>query len=130
MRESGIKAPVFHNDAYIAGLYSDVVDIYACDIYPYINPSKSWKESTFAFDTLDNLEDVVREFNNSSPLFVAEMQAGWYDKWLGAGYENNKKRFRIQSYKHYDKDRYCKRGDYFQPLYDGWRYKYFGYGGG
>ncbi len=87
VRESGIKAPVFHNDAYIAGLYSDVVDIYACDIYPYINPSKSWKESTFAFDTLDNLEDVVREFNNSSPLFVAEMQAGWYDKWLGCGYE-------------------------------------------
>ncbi len=49
VRESGIKAPIFHNDAYIAGLYSDVVDIYACDIYPYINPSKSWKESTFRF---------------------------------------------------------------------------------
>ncbi len=88
VREYGIKAPVFHNDAYIAGMYSDVVDLYACDIYPFINPQNSWKESTFAFDTLDNLEDIVRDFNNFSPLFVAELQAGWYDKWLGAGYEN------------------------------------------
>lgn len=88
VRDSEIKAPIFHNDAYIAGLYSDVVDIYACDIYPYINPAKSWKECLYAFDTLDNLEDIVRDFNDKSPLFVAEMQAGWYDKWLGCGYEN------------------------------------------
>lgn len=91
VRKSGIKAPIFHNDAYIAGLYADVVDMYACDIYPYINPSKPWRENTYAFDTLDNLEDIVREFNDKSPLFVAEMQAGWYDKWLGAGYENIRK---------------------------------------
>ncbi len=88
VKNSGIKAPVFHNDAYIAGLYSDVTDIYACDIYPFINPANSWKDGIFAFDTLDNLEDVVREFNDFSPLFVAELQAGWYDKWLGCGYEN------------------------------------------
>ena len=91
VRKSGIKAPIFHNDAYIAGLYADVVDMYACDIYPYINPTNSWKENTYAFDTLDNLEDIVREFNDKSPLFIAEMQAGWYDKWLGVGYENIRK---------------------------------------
>ena len=34
-REMGVKAPIFHNDAYCAGLYADVVDIYACDTYPY-----------------------------------------------------------------------------------------------
>ncbi len=88
VREAGIKAPIFHNDAYIAGMYSDVVDVYACDVYPFINPANSWKDSTFAFDTLDNLEEIVRDFNNSSPLFIAELQAGWYDKWLGCGYEN------------------------------------------
>lgn len=88
VRKAGIKAPIFHNDAYIAGMYNDVLDIYACDIYPYINPSKSWKEGLFAFDTLDNLEDIVREFNQKSPVFIAEMQAGWYDKWLGVGYES------------------------------------------
>ncbi len=88
VRSAGIKAPIFHNDAYIAGMYYDVVDMYACDIYPYINPSKSWKDNLFAFDTLDNLEDIVRDFNQKSPVFIAEMQAGWYDKWLGAGYEN------------------------------------------
>jgi len=91
VKNAGIKAPVFHNDAYIAGLYADVVDMYACDIYPYINPSSSWRENAYAFDTLDNLEDIVREFNDKSPVFVAEMQAGWYDKWLGAGYENIRK---------------------------------------
>ena len=91
VKKSGIKAPTFHNDAYIAGLYADVVDMYACDIYPYINPANSWKQNTYAFDTLDNLEDIVREFNDRTPLFVAEMQAGWYDKWLGAGYENIRK---------------------------------------
>ncbi len=88
VKSYGIKAPVFHNDAYIAGLYNDAVDIYACDVYPFINPLNHWSENTFAFDTLDNLEDIVRNFNDSSPLFIAELQAGWYDKWLGAGYEN------------------------------------------
>lgn len=87
VRDSGVKAPIFHNDAYIAGLYADNVDLYACDIYPYINPENSWKDSIFAFDTLDNLEDIVRDFNQKSPIFVAELQAGWYDKWLGKGYE-------------------------------------------
>jgi len=91
VKEAGIKAPVFHNDAYIAGMYADVVDMYACDVYPYINPSNSWKESTFAFDTLDNLEEIVRDFNQKSPLFVMELQSGWYDKWLGVGYENIRK---------------------------------------
>ncbi len=87
VKDFGIKAPVFHNDAYIAGLYADVVDMYACDIYPYINPTNSWKTNTYAFDTLDNLEEIVRDFNDKSPLFIAEMQAGWYDKWLGVGYD-------------------------------------------
>lgn len=87
VRSYGIKVPIFHNDAYIAGLYVDVVDIYACDIYPYINPKTDWKSETYAFDTLDNLEEMVRPAKENSPLFIAEMQSGWYDKWLGFGYE-------------------------------------------
>ena len=87
VRSYGINVPIFHNDAYIAGLYADVVDIYACDIYPYINPKTNWREETYSFDTLDNLEDMTRCFSENSPMFIAEMQSGWYDKWLGYGYE-------------------------------------------
>ena len=87
VRSYDINVPIFHNDAYIAGLYADDVDIYACDIYPYINPKTNWREETYAFDTLDNLEEVVRMFKDNAPLFIAEMQSGWYDKWLGYGYD-------------------------------------------
>lgn len=86
-RERGITCPIFHNDAYNAGLWADVIDIYACDIYPYINPNQNWKQDHFCFDTIDNLEDMVRSVKEDSPIFVAEMQGGWFDKWDGIGYK-------------------------------------------
>ena len=85
-RKMGVKAPLFHNDAYCAGLYADIVDIYACDIYPYISPEQNWREEAFSFDTIDNLENTVRTFKDNAPLFIAEMQAGWFDKWCSQGY--------------------------------------------
>lgn len=86
-KELGVKAPIFHNDAYIAGLYSDVVDIYACDLYPYINPKANWREDLYTLDTLDNLEDMTSYFKENAPTYIAELQSGWYDKWLGTGYD-------------------------------------------
>jgi len=86
-RERGITCPIFHNDAYNAGLWADVVDIYASDVYPYINPNQNWKQDHFCFDTLDNLEDMVRCFKEDAPIFIAEMQGGWFDKWDGIGYK-------------------------------------------
>lgn len=86
-RERGITCPIFHNDAYNAGLWADLVDIYACDIYPYINPNQNWKQDHFCFDTLDNVEDMVRSFKDNAPIFIAEMQGGWFDKWDGIGYK-------------------------------------------
>lgn len=86
-RERGITCPIFHNDAYCAGLWADLVDIYACDIYPYINPNQNWKQDHFCFDTLDNIEETVRSFKEDAPIFIAEMQGGWFDKWDGIGYE-------------------------------------------
>lgn len=85
-RQRGIMCPIFHNDAYCAGLWADMLDIYACDIYPYINPNQNWKQDHFCFDTLDNLEDMVRSVKEDAPIFVAEMQGGWFDKWDGIGY--------------------------------------------
>ncbi|MBR1976929.1 beta-galactosidase, partial [bacterium] len=86
-KELGVKAPIFHNDAYIAGLYSNVVDIYACDLYPYINPKANWREDLYTLDTLDNLEDMTSYFKDCAPTYIAELQSGWYDKWLGVGYD-------------------------------------------
>lgn len=86
-RQRGIMCPIFHNDAYCAGLWADMLDIYACDIYPYINPNQNWKQDHFCFDTLDNLEDMVRSVKEDAPIFVAEMQGGWFDKWDGIGYK-------------------------------------------
>ena len=85
-RERGIICPIFHNDAFFAGLWADCVDIYALDLYPYINPNQDWKKDNFCFDTLDNVEDIFRCAKEDSPPFIAEMQAGWFDKWDGSGY--------------------------------------------
>ena len=86
-RERGITCPIFHNDAYFAGLWADCVDIYALDLYPYINPNQNWKQDNFCFDTLDNVEDIFRCAKENSPPFIAEMQSGWFDKWDGSGYK-------------------------------------------
>lgn len=86
-RDRGITCPITHNDAYNAGLWADVVDIYASDIYPYINPNQNWKQDHFCFDTIDNLEDMVRSVKEDAPIFIAEMQGGWFDKWDGIGYK-------------------------------------------
>lgn len=87
-RERGITCPIFHNDAYFAGLWADVVDIYALDLYPYINPNQNWKQDNFCFDTLDNVEEIFRGAKENSPPFIAEMQSGWFDKWDGSGYKH------------------------------------------
>ena len=86
-RDGGIICPIFHNDAYNAGLWADLVDIYACDIYPYINPNQNWKQDHFCFGMIDNIEDNVRSFKEDAPIFIAEMQGGWFDKWDGIGYK-------------------------------------------
>lgn len=87
-RDRGITCPIFHNDAYFAGLWADCVDIYALDLYPYINPNQNWKQDNFCFDTLDNVEDIFRCAKENSPPFIAEMQSGWFDKWDGSGYKH------------------------------------------
>lgn len=92
-REMGVVVPIFHNDAYGAGLYSDIVDIYAFDSYPTINLNYDWKENNCQFEFLDNIEDNLRDCSPSSPLFAAELQAGWFDKWGGKGWDSIRKTF-------------------------------------
>ncbi|HSA07111.1 MAG TPA: beta-galactosidase [Candidatus Gastranaerophilales bacterium] len=92
-RSMGIKVPIFHNDILGVGLYSDIVNIYAFDNYPSINMSFDWRNFPDTFGVLDNAEENIAGCLETSPLFVAELQAGWYDKWLGFGYDHIRKLF-------------------------------------
>ncbi|OGI20606.1 MAG: hypothetical protein A2287_06275 [Candidatus Melainabacteria bacterium RIFOXYA12_FULL_32_12] len=92
-RAMGVKAPLFHNDAFCACLYSDIVNIYALDTYPTINLNYDWRTNPYGFGTIDHMEDCIRSCSEDSPLFIAELQAGWFDKWDGFGYEYIRKLF-------------------------------------
>lgn len=86
-REMGVKVPIFHNDTYCAGLYCDEVNIYALDTYPTMNFDGDWRENPYTFGVLDEIEENLSYCKENSPLFVAEMQSGWLDKWGGKGYD-------------------------------------------
>ena len=86
-RELGVKVPIFHNDAFCACLYSDIINIYAFDVYPTINISQDWHKDTYIFDTLDHIEENLKDCKADAPLYIAELQAGWFDRWRGKGYK-------------------------------------------
>jgi len=92
-RSMGIKAPIFHNDVLGVGLYCDIVNIYAFDHYPTINMGFDWRDFPDTFGVLDHAEENLGDCSEDAPLFVAELQGGWYDKWGGPGYEHIKKLF-------------------------------------
>jgi len=87
-RTMGVRAPIFHNDVLGVGLYSDIVNIYAFDTYPAINMLYDWRDFPDSFGVLDNAEANLGSASEKAPLFVAELQAGWYDKWNGPGYRH------------------------------------------
>ncbi len=92
-RSMGIKAPIFHNDVLGFGLYSDIVNIYAFDNYPSINMSFDWREFPDSFGVLDHAEENLGDCKEDAPLYLAELQSGWYDKWNGLGYDYIRKLF-------------------------------------
>lgn|GEM_PF-747002 len=87
-RELGATVPLFHNDLYIAGLYEDLVDIYAFDNYPITQFTQSWRGAAETFQVIDQLEDTMRDYCMERPLMVAELQAGWFGGWKGDKYED------------------------------------------
>ncbi len=86
-RDLGVKVPLFHNDLYVAGLYADIVDIYAFDNYSVTQFETDWREMPEIFQVIDNVEANLRPFCENRPLMVAELQAGWYGAWKGWSYE-------------------------------------------
>jgi hypothetical protein len=78
----GITAPLFHNDLYAAGLYGDVLALYAFDHYPVTDFNEDWRQrSSHVFSLIDSVEQQIRPFCQHRPLFVAECQAGWFSGW-------------------------------------------------
>ena len=86
-REYGVTVPLFHNDLYVAGLYSDIIDIYSFDNYSVTQFEKDWREMPEIFQVLDGIEASLRPFCENRPLFAAELQAGWYGAWNGWSYD-------------------------------------------
>lgn len=91
VRDLGVKVPLFHNDTFSAGLYANLTDIYAIDTYPTMNMSSDWRRNPFNFQSLDFIESNIRGYCPNSPLFIMELQSGWFDKWGGHGYEKVRK---------------------------------------
>ncbi len=86
-RKLGVKVPLFHNDAFSACLYADIVDIYAFDTYPSINFEYDWRDFPENFGGLDQIENNLKGCSEDAPLYIAELQGGWFDKWNGVGYK-------------------------------------------
>lgn len=87
-REFGVKVPLSHNDLFIAGLYEDIVDLYAFDNYSVTQFDTDWRTmTTTVFSVLDNVEASLRPFCQDRPLIAAELQAGWFGTWQGLRYE-------------------------------------------
>lgn len=88
IRSQGITAPTMHNDFYAAGLYEDLVDIYAIDNYTVTATDLDWRAYPDLFSVIDHLEEGVRpEFCVDRPLMIAELQAGWFAGWKGVPYD-------------------------------------------
>lgn len=87
VRSLGCSLPLLHNDMYAAGLYEDLVDIYAIDNYSVTYFDQPWQSFPEVFAILDEMEENMRQYSQDSPMFIAELQAGWFDKWGGYGYD-------------------------------------------
>jgi hypothetical protein len=92
-RDLGVSVPLMHNDMYVAGLYEDLVDIYAFDHYPVTHfdglskgDGDSWRNHPEVFSVIDAVEENIRPFCQTRPLMVTELQAGWFAGWTGATY--------------------------------------------
>ncbi|MFX0024932.1 MAG: beta-galactosidase [Candidatus Hermodarchaeota archaeon] len=88
--ELGITVPTFHNDVEELGSWNDLIDLYGFDKYPIWAdktpenlPISNWRFVSFR-KKIDRIEEKVRSFGGTaanSPLFIPELQGGWYNHW-------------------------------------------------
>ncbi|MBD3350547.1 MAG: hypothetical protein GF364_03575, partial [Candidatus Lokiarchaeota archaeon] len=87
---AGISVPIFHNDIWENNSWNGLVDLYGFDKYvihankkPKKLPLEKWKLKNFVRKT-KKIESTVRKFDppaSKSPLFIPELQGGWYNHW-------------------------------------------------
>jgi hypothetical protein len=79
--------PTFHNDMLAMGCFEGNVDLYAFDHYAVMVADQPWREQPqHSLSLVDHVEASLRPFCQNRPLFVAELQAGWFSGWRGPSY--------------------------------------------
>ncbi|KAK9368459.1 glycoside hydrolase superfamily [Lipomyces kononenkoae] len=88
-RSMGIVVPIFHNDlnmfeSFLPKNFS-AVDLYGLDSYPR---GFDCRNPVSNFNIQTNYREYLANVSPDTPNFAPEFQAGAYDSWGGAGYEN------------------------------------------
>ena len=99
-RELGITVPIFHNDfkEKEPSSWKDLVDLTGFDKYAIFAPREceklplpNWSTRHFS-ERVDRLENKVRTDKRSepqTPMFIPELQGGWYNHWgIAYGYDD------------------------------------------
>jgi len=95
--EFGVTVPTFHDDAFELGSWNGLVDLFAFNKYPTwatknLKDGKipNWNKKKFS-NKIDKIENKVRSFGGDiaqSPIFIAELQGGWFNHWgIPYGYD-------------------------------------------
>ena len=80
--------PTFHNDMLAMGCFEGNVDLYAFDHYAVMAADQPWRtQPQHSLSLVDHVEASLRPFCQNRPLFVAELQAGWFSGWRGPSYQ-------------------------------------------
>eukprot|EP00276_Gloeochaete_wittrockiana_P009491 CAMPEP_0184663516 /NCGR_PEP_ID=MMETSP0308-20130426/48432_1 /TAXON_ID=38269 /ORGANISM="Gloeochaete witrockiana, Strain SAG 46.84" /LENGTH=915 /DNA_ID=CAMNT_0027106289 /DNA_START=61 /DNA_END=2805 /DNA_ORIENTATION=- len=104
-REFGSSVPIFSNDPKPWGSWNphrypdSGIDIYGFDLYLFdllppmeITKGMTWKTRASVFGkSVDGLGELIRSYGYgaaSGPLFIPELQGGWFCPWGCAGFDN------------------------------------------
>ena len=89
-QELGVDVLLYHNDAWERGAWLDLFGTYGFDKYPIWAPKiidqlpiPEWDIEIFK-KKVDHLENKTRSFGKAAseaPIFVPELQGGWYNHW-------------------------------------------------
>lgn len=95
-REFGVAVPIFHNDTVSFAPRQKDVDIMAIDDYAIMDFKDEWRGNENVYALHDLIEKGHDTLERSSPIFIAEMQGGWYDLWGGYGFDVLRERLGIE----------------------------------
>jgi len=89
-QEMGVNVLLYHNDAWERGAWIDLFGIYGFDKYPIWAPKiveklpiPEWDVEIFK-KKIDRLEIKARAYGGAAseaPIFIPELQGGWYNHW-------------------------------------------------